>query len=419
MIKLIDLQQVPIENRNPLQIYHALAVPGSGSCLIETESVSFIGFDPLYLSVQNFESLKEAMERLAYNDGKLLPRFFGGLIGFMAYDAVRQFERLPHPSRVQESCENYFFQLYRYMLIFDHQNDQLSIVRLSLESHSDLSLEPAPLPFEVGGSLSDETFAEMVSKAKKYLMSGDIFQVVLSRSFEVPFAGEPITLYETLKKINPSPYHYFFSFPDAAIVGASPEKLVSLHQGLMETVPIAGTCLPNEEDEKKLLADPKENAEHMMLVDLARNDLGRVSAVGSVKVRDLKILQKFSHVSHLVSVVQGVLKVGFQALDVLQAVFPGGTLSGAPKIRAMQIIDELENIPRGLYGGALCFFDQQANMDSCLVIRTAVIKDGLALIHAGAGIVLDSDPEHEARETRRKASALMEAIRQTVERIAC
>ncbi|MCK5575694.1 MAG: anthranilate synthase component I family protein, partial [Sphingomonadales bacterium] len=246
--------------------------------------------------------------------------------------------------------------------------------------------------------------------------AGDIFQVVLSRTFEAPFKAAPFDIYRAMRLVSPSPFMFYLDLGDAVIVGASPEKLVSLDDGVLESCPLAGTRprgngKADHDLEADLLSDEKEKAEHMMLVDLARNDLGALSRAGSVKVNELMQVQKFSHVMHISSTVEGQIADDKDAFDALRMTLPAGTLSGAPKIRAMEIIDELEISRRGVYGGTVCAIDHDGNLNSCIIIRTAVLRDGVAQVRAGAGIVYDSDPASEAMETRHKTRGVFEALR--------
>jgi anthranilate synthase component 1 len=256
----------------------------------------------------------------------------------------------------------------------------------------------------------------MVERAKRYIFAGDIFQVVLSQRFAVPFPLPPFALYRALRRLNPSPFLFFLDFGDFAAVGSSPEILVRLRDGKVTIRPIAGTRPRGrtpEEDKAlaaDLLADPKELAEHLMLLDLGRNDVGRVADIGSVSVTERLTVERYSHVMHLVSNVHGELRDGLDSFDALRATFPAGTLTGAPKIRAMEIIDELEPVRRGLYGGALGYFDLRGNVDFCIAIRTLLLGGGRAILQAGAGIVADSDPLAETRETEAKAGAMIEAL---------
>ena len=261
----------------------------------------------------------------------------------------------------------------------------------------------------------EEVFTESVLRAKQYIHEGDIMQVVLSQRMSAPFQSPPLSLYRALRALNPSPYMFYFNFRDFHIVGASPEILVRLEKGMVTLRPIAGTRprgATREEDlahEQDLLSDPKEIAEHVMLMDLGRNDLGRVAEVGTVKVTDQMIIERYSHVMHIVSNVEGALLEGLSAIDVLRASFPAGTVSGAPKVRAMEIIDELEPSKRGIYAGAVGYLGFNGDMDLAIAIRTAVIKDGTLYVQAGAGIVADSQPKSEWIETKNKAKAILRA----------
>jgi anthranilate synthase component 1 len=267
------------------------------------------------------------------------------------------------------------------------------------------------------GALDDgPAYKDAVRRAKEYIAAGDIFQVVLSRQRTVPCALDPFTVYRALRMVNPSPYMFFLKEGATAVAGASPEMLVRVEGRRVETRPLAGTrprgatAEEDERREKELLADEKERAEHLMLVDLGRNDLGRVCSFRSITVPELMRIERYSHVAHIMSSVVGELAEGKDALDALVATFPAGTLSGAPKIRAMEIIDELEPVRRGVYGGTLGYFDLRGNADFCIAIRTLLLEDGRATVQSGAGIVADSDPETELQETDAKAGAMMEAL---------
>jgi anthranilate synthase component 1 len=364
-----------------------------------------------------------------------LPRFTGGVVGYLAYDAVRLFERLPArhpPSPVPQAS----FSLYKKIVAFDHVLQRVLLIantrpgsRRAFEDSQDAldsleeALRPHPLPSGPPVPWTPErrlgagaSFREAVLRAKEYIAAGDIFQVVLSARKTLPCPLDPFTVYRALRMVNPSPYMYFVKDGATRVAGASPEMLVRVEGRKVATHPIAGTSPRGgsaEEDERvagRLLQDPKERAEHLMLVDLARNDLGRVSRFGSVGVPQFMGVEHFSHVSHIVSSVSGELQPGRDALDALAAAFPAGTLSGAPKIRAMEIIDELEESSRGLYGGALGYLDLRGNLDFCIAIRTLVFAGGQVSVQAGAGIVADSDPEKEAQEAEAKARALFEAL---------
>jgi anthranilate synthase component 1 len=381
-----------------------------------------------------FSWLRRRLESASAEVGGL-PRFTGGAVGFLSYDAVRLFEKLKsrHPaSQVPEAS----FSLYKRIVAFDHVLQRVVLIadtkpgsRRAFEDAQDAldSLEEAlrtpvlssapPVAWRPAMGLgAGASFREVVSRAKEYIAAGDIFQVVLSEKKTLPCPLDPFTVYRALRMVNPSPYMYFLKDGATSVVGASPEMLVRVEGRRVETRPIAGTAARGKtpaEDERlsrELLEDSKERAEHLMLVDLARNDLGRVSRFGSVSVGEFMGIERFSHVAHIVSAVTGELAPGRDALDALAAAFPAGTLSGAPKIRAMEIIDELEETSRGLYGGALGYIDLRGNLDFCIAIRTLVFQGGEVTVQAGAGIVADSDPSREAQEVEAKARALFEAL---------
>jgi anthranilate synthase component 1 len=367
-----------------------------------------------------------------------LPRFTGGFVGYLSYDAARLFERLPdrHGALRRPLAA---FSLYRSLVAFDHVRQRMVLIanaepgsRGAFERaqseldgiQNDLQRARTPSrkapasPANGADGLGDgEAYRAAVARAKDYIAAGDIFQVVLSRQHDFPCAADPFSVYRALRMVNPSPYMYFLKEEGRAIAGASPEMLVRVEGSRVETRPLAGTRPRGggeEEDQalaRELLADEKERAEHVMLVDLGRNDLGRVCRFGSVQVEQLMDVERYSHVQHIVSSVVGELEPGKDALDALVAAFPAGTLSGAPKIRAMEIIDELEPGARGLYGGALGYLDLAGNLDFCIAIRTLVIEAERARVQAGAGIVADSDPASEERETEAKAGAMLEALR--------
>ncbi len=366
-----------------------------------------------------------------------LPRLTGGAVGYLTYDAVRLFEKIPdrHGSAAGLVAS---FSLYRSLVAFDHVRQRLVLIALAdpgsraafdaAQSTLDgleagLRRHPAPAPAGTRLALPETPFENgpayeaAVAQAKEHIAAGDVFQVVLSRQRRVRGAVDPFAVYRALRTVNPSPYMYFLKEGDRAVAGASPEMLVRIEGSRVEARPIAGTrprgATPEEDERlgRELLADPKERAEHLMLVDLGRNDLGRVCRFGSVKVSELMNLERYSHVMHIVSSVEGELAAGKDGLDALQATFPAGTLSGAPKIRAMEIIDALEPVSRGLYGGALGYLDFTGNLDFCIAIRTVVSEKQGATLQAGAGIVADSDPGAERRETEAKAGAMLEALR--------
>ena len=388
----------------------------------------------------------EELERIvsAYKAPKLddIPSFNGGAVGFFAYDIIRQYEELPNSNPDELGVPDMQFMLTDEIIAFDHIRqkiviivnihadgdietqykkaaDRLLEIRREMEDLSPLAVKEESVQISTSKPVSNmtkEQFCKNVEKAKEYIKNGDIFQVVPSQRFTVETNVSPFNVYRALRLINPSPYMYYLDFGDYQIVGASPEMLVRVEDGIVHTGPIAGTRPRGktvEEDmelEKGLLKDEKEIAEHTMLVDLGRNDIGRVSEYGSVKVTRFKYVERFSHVMHIISDVEGKLRKDKTCFDALGATLPAGTLSGAPKIRAMEIIDELENTKRCVYGGAIGYISFNGNFDSCITIRTGVFKDGKAHVQAGGGIVYDSKPEYEYRESVNKASAVLKAI---------
>lgn len=374
------------------------------------------------------------------------PKLTGGLIGYFGYDTIRFVEKrlknVPEDDLKMPECH---LCMYDEIIAFDHLSSKAVIIQnvhrgekvnetyRTLEDKAELILRKMERPVslqkdkfqarepEVRSNLTKEEYEENVRKAKEYIKEGDIFQVVLSQRFEVESDIDPFDVYRCLRTSNPSPYLYFFDFVDYQVVGASPEKLVSVIDGVVATKPIAGTVprgTTKEEDDmlvRQLLDDPKERAEHTMLVDLGRNDVGKVSKFGSVQVKNFMTVEKYSKVTHLVSDVQGELREDKMALDALMSVLPAGTLSGAPKVRAMEIIDELENKKRGVYGGTVGYLAFDGNIDTCIAIRTVVFKDGKGYVQAGAGIVADSIPEKEYEETRNKALAVINAMKEAAQ----
>ena len=377
--------------------------------------------------------------------------FTGGAVGYIGYDFVRTCEKLGEPGEDDFKMPDVHLMVAKEMVAYDHERQKIKIIinipldEMACESAygkdradriyeyaknrlSDISTEiekPEPLqsgeevvkkPLEYSSSETRESFMEKVLRAKEHIKDGDIFQVVLSQRLQVETDVHPLDVYRTLRTLNPSPYMYYIDYGDYHIVGSSPELLVKAVSGKLETCPIAGTRPRGEtkaEDDanaSELLADEKERAEHMMLVDLARNDIGRISKFGTVELTNFMEVQRYSHVMHIVSNVIGNMKDECDMFDALRACLPAGTVSGAPKVRAMQIIDELESKKRGVYAGAIGYFGFNGNMDTCIAIRTIVFKDGKAHIQAGAGVVADSDPLSEYNETLRKAQALVQAI---------
>jgi len=370
-----------------------------------------------------------------------LPRFFGGLVGYMGYDMVQFFEPVMQRSKQGLGLPDFFLMLTDTMLIFDSLRQKIQIVSNAHLDGRDIGevyresvqkidgivsrlKSPAALASAAACSRSDgfgsnvkkEEFLSAVERSKEYVMAGDIVQVVLSQRFERASQVDPFTVYRALRVINPSPYMYYLDTGDAQLVGSSPEILVRMENGRIVLRPIAGTRRRGKTEaadralEAELKQDPKEMAEHIMLVDLGRNDVGRVAKVGSVKVTDLMTVERYSHVMHLVSNVEGDLREGLDAFDVLSACFPAGTVSGAPKVRAMEIIEELEPAQRGPYAGSVGYFSYSGNMDMCITIRTLIMKDNKVYVQAGAGIVADSQPEKEYAETVNKAKGMMKAV---------
>ena len=372
-----------------------------------------------------------------------LPPPAAGLFGYLGYDMVRQMERLPDINPDPLGTPDAILIRPTIVIVFDAVKDQIAVVtpvrpepgipaktalaRATERLTAIVEALDAPLPKSLreqhAGGIAAHTvsntsaaeYAAMVARAKEYIAAGDIFQVVLSQRFETPLDLSPFSLYRALRRVNPAPFLYFLDLDGLAIAGSSPEILVRVRAGRVTIRPIAGTrprgATPHEDLalERELLADPKECAEHLMLLDLGRNDVGRVAKIGSVDVTDKFFIERYSQVMHIVSNVEGDLAVGRDALDALIAGFPAGTVSGAPKVRAMQIIDELEKEKRGIYAGCIGYFSAAGEMDTCIVLRTAVIKDGTMYVQAGAGIVADSNPSAEQQECVNKAKALFRA----------
>ncbi len=370
-----------------------------------------------------------------------LPRFYGGLVGFIGYDMVRCFEEIPDGNKKGIDLPDVFFMLTDTILIFDNLKQKIKVVSSVFTENTDevaayraaegkieQVIMKLKAPFKVNNTghsdtsrtftsnVSKATFLSSVEKSKDYVMAGDVVQVVLSQRFERSTPVHPFDIYRALRVINPSPYMYYLDIGNAQIVGSSPEILVRLEEGRIVLRPIAGTrkrgadALKDRALERELRADPKEIAEHIMLVDLGRNDVGRVAKTGSVTVTEMMAVERYSHVMHLVSNVEGNLREGLDSFDVLAACFPAGTVTGAPKVRAMEIIEELEQTRRGPYAGAVGYFSFTGNMDTCITIRTLIIKDGMVYVQAGAGIVADSVPEKEYQETVNKAKGMMKAV---------
>ncbi len=394
------------------------------------------------------ESLRDLIEAAKIELPEALPPMAAGLVGYMGYDTVRLVERIPDENTDILGTPDGLFTRPTLIAIFDSIEDVVTLVtpvRPSEDTSPEAAYEKAmerladvradlerSLPYGTGqrskqpedgepvSNMTPDGFKAMVRKAKEFILAGDIFQVVLSQRFELPFDLPPFSLYRALRRTNPSPFLFYLAFRGFSIVGSSPEILVRLRDETVTIRPIAGTRKRGEtrdEDEaleKDLLADPKERAEHLMLLDLGRNDVGRVAEIGSVKVTDQFIVERYSHVMHIVSNVEGKIRAGLDGLKALMAGFPAGTVSGAPKVRAMQIIDELESDRRGIYAGCIGYFGADGAMDTCIALRTAVVKDGKMIVQAGAGVVADSDPASEHQECVNKARALIRAAQEAV-----
>ncbi len=373
-----------------------------------------------------------------------LPPFTGGAVGYFAYDLIRQFEHLPERAIDDLGIDDYQVMYFSTVLAFDHLKHRIHIITNIFDDRGQQGLETryqdallrveqiekrlsVPISFpsptvqeripEPLSNLDQLRYHENVLKAKAYIRAGDIFQVVLSQRFAMKISCDPFDIYRALRFINPSPYMFFLRLDNLYLIGASPEMLVKVRDGKVEYGPIAGTRprgkTPEEDAQlgRELLADEKERAEHIMLVDLGRNDLGRVCKFGSVKVTDLMRIERYSHVMHLVSSVEGELRDDLDCYHALEACLPAGTVSGAPKVRAMEIIEELEPCRRGVYGGAVGYVDFSGNLDTCIALRTLVVKDNVAYIQAGGGIVADSEPWREYEESLNKAGALIRAVK--------
>jgi anthranilate synthase component 1 len=419
---------------------------------------TFLGYDPsLTLACTGGRAVLKAGETLIREGGDpsamirdvlrdyksphmdYLPSFTGGLVGYFAYDYIQYSEpTLVLDADDQENFQDVDLMLFDRVIAFDNIRNKIILIvnvpckdiesgyrrgEKELKAMRELILHGAPckpqppkLLSPLRPLFSKDEFCEMVQKAKRYIYEGDIFQVVLSNRLDADFTGSLLDAYRVLRCTNPSPYMFYFSGDDIEVAGASPETLVKLENGELYTFPLAGTrprgATPQEDKrlEEELLRDPKELAEHNMLVDLGRNDLGRISKFGTVKVEKYLSIERFSHVMHIGSTVRGEIKEGMDALSAVEAVLPAGTLSGAPKIRACEIINELENNKRGLYGGAIGYVDFAGNLDTCIAIRIAYLKNGRVFVRSGAGIVADSVPETEHQECLNKAKAVVQAL---------
>jgi len=449
-------REIQADLETPVSAYLKIA-RGNYSFLLESVEggerlarYSFIGTEPsLVLRTVN-ENPVDPLHLVEKEFGQFrpvstadLPRFHGGMVGYLSYEVARYFERLPSPDKDPQGLPESVLMLADTLLVFDHLTHKIKVVS---HAHLDGDVETAyreairkidglaarleqPIPPEapknvsttksdVSSNFSQAAFEAVVSQALDYIYAGDIIQAVLSQRLARPTHASPFAIYRALRSINPSPYMYYLHLGDFYIIGASPELLVRVEDGIVSNHPIAGTR-PRGKDatedlvlEEELKHDEKERAEHIMLVDLGRNDIGRISEPGTVEVSQFMDVERYSHVIHLVSHVQGKLRAGLSQFDALRSCFPAGTVSGAPKIRAMEIIAELEREKRGPYAGAVGYLDFSGNMDTAIAIRTIVIKNNIAYIQAGAGIVADSIPEREYQESLAKAQALLAAIDQ-------
>ena len=459
------------DSLTPVSIYHNLSKQfKEESFLLESvegeekiSRFSFMGFSPIAvfksiskaISIKNqkettFETEKDPLFELRklMREFKVAPkenlRFFGGFVGYLGYDLVRFYEPIGGRKKDSLNTPDTYLILPKFLIIFDHLKKQIEILSFvkinakqnlrSLYAKEVKAIEgifkklqnPARLKtlamsgaaeVNLKSNLSKKDFALIVEKAKKYIREGEIIQTVLSQRFSVDFSGDPFNVYRYLRIVNPSPYMFYLNFKDLKIAGSSPEMLLRCEKGILTTRPIAGTRprgkdeLEEKKLEKSLLDDPKERAEHIMLVDLARNDLGRVAESASVTVPVFMTIEHFSHVMHIVSETRAHLKKGKDIFSAFISCFPAGTVSGAPKVRAMQIINELERQERGIYAGSVGYFSFTNSLDTCIIIRTIIFKNKKAYIQAGAGIVMDSKPEKEYKETLNKAKAQVLAVR--------
>ena len=456
-------REVAADLETPVSAYLKVARGGHSFLLESVEGgerlarYSFIGTEPYrVLRTEPNAALDQTDPLLAIEDELRrfrvvslpgLPRFHGGAVGYLSYEVVRHFEpRVPAASRDPLGLPEAIFMFTDTLLVFDHLHHNIKVVtHARLDGDIESSYRQAlwridelvarlerpltALPYEeraspcgrkprIASNMARAEFIAKVERAKEYIEAGDIIQVVISQRFQRPTSAHPFAVYRALRTVNPSPYMYYLELGDCQIVGASPELLVRVEDGVVATHPIAGTRPRGrdpEEDralEEELRGDEKEKAEHIMLLDLGRNDIGRVSEPGTVQVSQLMDVERYSHVMHLVSHVSGRLRSEMTPYDAFRACFPAGTVSGAPKIRAMEIIAELEPEQRGPYAGAVGYFDLSGNLDTAITIRTIVMKDGVAHVQAGGGIVFDSVPEREYQESVNKAQALMRAIEQ-------
>jgi anthranilate synthase component 1 len=399
---------------------------------------------PLRQVADPFLEVRTLLDRYHPTPLKGLPRFCGGLVGYLGYDLVRMFERLPERAADDLNLPDQYLMLVDTLLVFDNTAQKIKVVtHASLDGQPNLRaaydaacakidalidrlarrievpthLQPAERPAPAVSNMSQDEYEALVRRAKEYIVAGDVIQVVLAQRFQCRLRARPFDIYRCLRTVNPAPYMFYLRLGGNILIGSSPEVMARLEGREITVRPIAGTRPRGTEErqdaelQRELTSDPKEIAEHIMLVDLGRNDVGRVAEIGSVAVTERLVVERYSHVMHLVSNVHGTLRAGLDCFDTFRATFPAGTLTGAPKIRAMEIVEELEPVRRGIYGGAIGYFSFSGNMDTCIAIRTLLVKDNVVYVQAGAGIVADSDPEREHTECVNKARAMIQAVR--------
>ena len=461
---------VPADLRTPVSAFLAIAAEEPNAFLLESveggEKIgryTFLGVRPyMILRARGDQITLESKSKTEQTQGSIfrvldgllrehrparvagMPPFTAGAVGFFTHDAVRQLEKLPVHAKDDLKLPDCALMFFDRLLAFDHVRQEIYIIATAdvrkqtarqayAQALRDIAriekLLTAPLPkkymappkpkngrLKTSVSVSKKRFLRTVESVKDYIMAGDVFQAVPSLRLEMEPGVAPLNIYRALRRVNPSPYMYFLRMNDMTVLGSSPEMLVRVKGNHLEYRPIAGTRKRGKDEaedfklEQELRSDEKERAEHVMLVDLGRNDVGRVSEFGSVKVSELMFVERYSHVMHLVSAVEGRLRQDLSAVDALAACFPAGTLTGAPKVRAMEIIEEVEPVRRGIYGGSVLYADFAGNLDSCIIIRTMLVKGKKAYVQAGAGIVADSDPESEYQECMNKAQALLRAV---------
>ncbi|MDN5305050.1 MAG: anthranilate synthase component [Fusobacteriaceae bacterium] len=445
----------------PITLYKKYVNDDVGILLESRDSIkgrySFIGKNPFIVIESNelninikkdgkviekngkvLDTIKEEIENIKIIEDKSLP-FCGGAVGVIGYDIIKQYEKLPRTNPDSLNLPESNMMFLTEFIMYDHYHQDISIIVLEEKNNEELAYKrieeieniikttTLPIDFyninkikienEAKSNTTKEEFINMVKKAKKYIFEGDIFQVVLSQRWTLETKEHPFNLYRKLRSLNPSPYLFYFNFGDYQVAGSSPEMLVEVRGNEVFNCPIAGTRRRGKDEKedlllaKELLNDEKEKAEHIMLVDLARNDMGRIAKIGSVEVTEFMQVHYYSHVMHIVSLVEGEKRDDKDSFSVLSSFLPAGTLSGAPKIRAMEIIEELEKEKRGIYGGAAGYFSYNGDMDTCIAIRTMIIKENKVYMQAGAGITSDSNPEMEYEETRNKVKALLTAIK--------